>query len=516
MTHLRGALFYGLLTALLGLGSFARATASPLPQTAALDVSAVSATSGYAGHSVVLTGGNFGAVAGRVTWGDEPCTITSWEPSSITAYLPDDARPATRGLVVRAAGGESQPIPFTVTPPEFEPSRVMIDAYTFMRDRMRNPEGGVYTEFVDRADPDLVYLYGHHVTAEHMGLMLWVAAAMLDHKTFEESYQFVAQKMISPRFGVVNWGVDKTTGQAFLSADDTTGARTQHNNAPMDDLRVARGLISGWLQWEDDRYRDAALQIGRGLLATSLTASEDFPEYPEGLITEGFMWNEETGRGEVEADVIPVNYADLWTMRWLSQVDPRWNGPIAASIRLMEKAQIPSSGQFWNAYVEETSSFSGDWEYHGELRGQKIKSIQSLWTALHLARVGRTAPAQRALDFYRRQYETNGRVSEYYNPDGSDPTEPEIVATLVQGEARIYAFVAELAYLLGDRAFGDRVLAEKIERDQDRAATSPTFGSLGVTGAGGPGNASAYDTLEALVALAAQKNSSVVTQTFGG
>jgi hypothetical protein len=379
---------------------------------------------------------------------------------------------------------------------------------------MRNAEGGVYTELVDRPDPDEVYLYGHHVTSEHMGLLLWVAAAMHDQKTFEEAYQFVAQKKISPRYGIVNWGVDKTTGMAHRSLDSETGRRILSVNAPMDDFRVVRGLISGWMQWQDERYLRDALRIGQGLLQTSITAPADFPRYPEGLVTQGYIWNEITGEGETEIEVIPVNYADLWTMRWLSERDPRWNGPIAASIRLMEDAQIASSGQFWNALIEENMRFAGDWEYAGEPRGEKIKTIQSLWTAIHLARVGRTAPAQRALDFYKRQYETSFRVSEYYNPDGSAPTEPEFVQdTMVNGEVRIYSMVARLAYYLGDRAFGDRVLRERVEGDQDRTPGSPTFGSLGASYTE-RGNASAYDTLEGLLGLAFARGSTVMSPVY--
>src|SRR5712692_5000922 len=186
------------------------------PLRANLQNVVASHTTGFAGHSVTFTGASLGDEPGSVTWGDEPCVVTSWTPTKVSAYLPSKAQPASKDLVVRAQNQQSKPMRFTVTPPELQPSRVAVDAFAFMRDKMRNPEGGVYTNFIDRDDPDPVYLYGHHQTAEHMGLMLWVSAAIQDHKAFEESYQYVARKLISPRYAVVNWGVDKFTNKVAL------------------------------------------------------------------------------------------------------------------------------------------------------------------------------------------------------------------------------------------------------------------------------------------------------------
>jgi len=473
-----------------------------LAQSGSLSISAVSHTEGYAGHSVTLTGTDLGTAAGSVTWGDEPCVVTSWTPTRVTAYLPDGARPGTRDLVVRAQGREAVPFAFTVTPPGITPTRVMADAFAFVRDKMRNSEGGVYTELVDRENPDLVYAYGHNVTSEHMGLMLWVSAAMLDHKTFEESFQYVSRKMISPEYNVVIWAIEKTTGEPF-----------GYGNTPLDDFRVAKGLIAGWMQWQDDRYLAAALQISKGLMETSISESNDFPRYPAGLVTTGFGWDPVKGEAGGEPELVPVNYQDLWAMKWFAQHDPRWTTIIPTSIRMMEDAQIPSSSQFWNGLSRATQGWTGDWEYQDSIRGTKIKSIQSLWTAIHLARAGRRPAAQRALDFYKAQYERLGRIAEYYNPDGSEPTEAEFRDTLRLGEARIYSQVARLAYYLGDRAFADRVIQEKIVPDQDTVTTSPTYGSLG-RGSADDGNAAAFDNLEALLGLALQQGSPVMSGVF--
>jgi hypothetical protein len=497
-----------------------RPAVAEAPAPVALASAVASQTSGYAGHSVTFSGASFGA-SGTVSWGDEPCVVTSWTPTKVSAYLPDQAAPGTKDLVVRAGGEQSPPIPFTVIPREFEPSRVAQDAFVFVRDKMRSPEGGVFTNFIDRDDPDPVYLYGHHQTAEHMGLILWVSAAIQDHKTFEESYQYVSKKLISPRYGIVNWGVDKFINDVALQdavdpEDLEVGEEPPPKlraNAPLDDFRVLKGLISGWMQWKDERYFELALRISNGLLETSITAPNDFPKYPGGLVAEGCLWDEATGLIKSTIDVIPVNYADLWTMKWLSQYDPRWNPVIESHSQLMIDAQIPASGQFWNSYLRQSLTFSGDWEYRGEIREGKIKTIQSLWTAIHLARAGRTEPAQRALNFYKDRYQRLNRISEYYNPDGSDVTEPVLVEeTLMRGEVRIYSQAVRLAYWLGDSAFAERVIREKIVTDQDTRPDSPTYGRLG-SGAD-VGDAEAWESLEGLIGLLLQQGSSVLTHVY--
>ena len=199
-------------------------------------------------------------------------------------------------------------------------------------------------------------------------------------------------------------------------------------------------------------------------------------------------------------------------MKRLSDRDPRWSPIIDANARLMERASLPA-GHFWNSYLVDTMTLSGDFEFRDTIAGQKIKAIQSLWIAIHLARIGRTGAARRALDFYERVYTERGRIAEYLNPDGSECTEPELSTTLHQGEARIYAQLVRLAYYLGDRSFGDKVVTEKLLPDQVTESASPLFGSIGKSSTD-EDDAEAWNTLESLLALAIQSGSPVVGHAY--
>lgn len=491
-------------------------------ETPALRVDRASADRGFAGHSVTLTGAGFGTTAGEVRWGASACVVTFWSPSEVRAYIPDDAAPATRELVLSARAQRSAPLSFTVVAPDIVPTNEMSAAWTFMRSRMRHPKGslvadGVYTSLKDKDQPgNLVYLEGHHVTSEHIGLMLWVAAALLDHKTFEETYRFIVDRMLSPRFGVLHWGIDKRTGEPFESAPEPGEAPLGHFNTPFDDFRVVNAAAAGFARWHDERYLSLALTVGRGLLESSISDPKSVPRYAGGLVGGGFAFSENTGESSIETHIIPVNGGDLYPIRWLEGHDARWTNVRKATVTLMRDAVI--SGQFQGTYVPETNAMAGDWEYVGAplpdgARGQKIKTIQSLWTAIHLARAGLREPAAQSLAYYKQIYIARGRIAEYMNPDGSEPTEPYFLATLMGGEARIYAQLARLAHYLGDTQLETTVITEKILADQDLTVGSVRYGYIGKSTADDD-DADAFNTLEALLALALQKGSPVVSETL--
>ncbi len=502
---------YALLRVKLGAEAVAPSSVVSGPPT----VAKLSDLEGFAGHSVVLEGSGFGFAQGTVRYGERPCKVTAWRPDRIVVSVPDDAPVGDSSLVVEAATGVTAPVAFSVRPSTLVPTPAMTNAYTFVRQKMRSPFGGIFSNYVDHPpEPgdEGVYPYGHHQTAEHLGLMLWVAAAMIDHAAFEDAYTFLEQRMVSPRRDVVNWAVDKDTAVPLLSSDRPDEPPV-NSNAPLDDFRVVRGLVAGYMQWKDERYLWMARRIGQGLFRSSIGRSLEMPEFPDGIVAYAYNWPELGGTGRVDLEVIPIDYADLWTMTWLSTWDARWKGTIQSSIALMERASIPESGQFWNSYLPATKTLSGDFEYRDTIAGQKIKTIQSLWIAIHLARVGRKDAAKKALDFYKAQYLTKGRIAEYLEPNGQDCIEPHFDETRKGGEARIYAQVARLAFHLGDKAFADELIAKKILAEQVVDPASPIYGSIGMS-IYGDGDAEAWNTLESLLTLALQQGSPVVAASF--
>jgi hypothetical protein len=524
-------------------------------------VTSVSHDKGYAGHSVIFKGHGFGTMGGSVMWSGKTCTVTHWSPFKVTAYLPSDALPGSGELTVEVAGRKSKPRAFTVIPNELTPTPVMKTSFEFVRDNLRAPSGGVYTNLLDRVDPPdaaAVYPYGHHQTGEHMGLILWTSAAMNDHKTFEESFQFAMKAMMSPRRDVANWAIHKKTGLPMLQREDEKSPWL-NSNAPLDDFRILKGFISGWMQWKDERYFNAALRLGNGLYETSVSRKADLPAYPRGVVAYAYNWPEENGLGVTDVAVIPIDYADLWTMKWLAQYDPRWTPVVEECTKMMIDSLIPASDQFWNSYLQDKKIFSGDFEYRDTKQGQMIKLIQTAWIGIHLARVGTPeakAAAQKMLDFYKQMYNKTCnepicgkfpcvanhpylqklcgtltcRIPEYTTPDGKEVDyckDTLFLNTLLEGESRVYSQLARVAYYLGgasNKAFADRLITEKILPDQVTQQHIDTIlqgvtdaqklkGAIGIAAAK-DGDAEAWNNLESLIGLLIQKGSSVVAPVW--
>ena len=404
---------------------------------------------------------------------------------------------------------------------------------------------GVRTNLFDNNSSTDVYTGGHHVTAEHMGLLLRVSALLNDDVAFQGAYEFVRDVLYSKGYHVVGWSMHKQKLERFLQADELHNLPVQFAaNAPLDDLRVIHGLLAGGALLglaPAEALGHAALN---GLYWTTVTDrrrgfAPQFPTYPGGLLGISWDWEDQddatltppavaSGLGRLGTFPIPVDYQDLETMSMAAQHDPRWKTVLTAAVALMLDAEIPGApGLFYNG-LGENGQFTGDFEYQepGQRQGQNLKVIQELWTALHLKRVSRVAPylldetrrsaaaaaAQRSYDYFKTFYQTHSnRIPEYLSMSGTDvpncggtPTGSCLAhgeENLFNGEARIYAQLARLALLFDDDAFAAQVIDAKLLTDRITDPTDARYGMFGVS-TSGAGDAEAWNTLESLLTLA--------------
>ncbi len=396
---------------------------------------------------------------------------------------------------------------------------------------------GVHTNLLDNSSGTEVYTNGHHVTGEHMGLLLRTAACMKDETAYDQAYEYVKDAMYSPLYHVPNWSIDKLAQRPFV---ENSGAGLWLNaNAPLDDLRIIRGLMDGY---EKMGRRDAevlARSMLEGLYWTTVTANNQkadqfFEEYSGGLLGFAWDWAEvddatltppavATGEGVLTYGLIPIDYQELGTMGLAAQRDHRWGSVLSSATQLLLDAEINSSGLFYNGYDVE-KIFTGDFEYQGETQGEYLKTIQVLWQAIHLARVSKfdntflsnaqltasKAAAQRSLNFYKNYYAANARVPEYMTMTGGDAPDCNNgqpanclvrgVENLLFGEARIYAQMARLALLLDDQEFANLVINEKIMTDRISDTSDARYGLIGKSTTS-TGDAEAWNVLESVFSL---------------
>ena len=399
---------------------------------------------------------------------------------------------------------------------------------------------GVHTNLLDNEQSTEIYTNGHHVTGEHMGLLLRTSACMGNEQAFDEAYQYVTQLMQSPLYQIPNWSIDKNEQRPFLFFDDY---RTNwfNANAPLDDLRLIHGLVDGHENFGRSDANDVANSMFEGLLWTSVTDRSRntndhlFPDYAGGLLGFAWDWSETddntlspapataTGTGYLGTDLLPVDYQDLGAIAHAAARDHRWEGILASTTKLLLDSEINLSGLYFNGY-RPNGDWTGDFEYQGTRRGEHLKTIQVLWTGIHLARAAQVAEgtlseadkslaagsAARSLAFFKAFYQTNGRVPEYLTTSGTDVDQcvagqpadclDRASENLFEGEARIYAQIARLALLLSDQAFANQMINEKILTDRVDNVTDPLYGMIGVSTAGA-NDAEAWNILESVFSI---------------
>lgn len=419
----------------------------------------------------------------------------------------------------------------------------------FVLDQMRDPtlpepwNFGVWTNLKDSSANPERYAYGHLMTSEHLGLLLRTAACMGDKDAWKETYRFVDELALSRAFRVIDWAMDPNHRAPIVQQDDV-GEPWRNGNAPLDDFRIVHGLLAGSDQLERPEGAILARRVLKGLYWTSVTDRDrddtvDFPEYAGGLI--GYAWNWEgtddptlsppstaTGNGELDVEIIPVDYQDLGIIARAAGSDPRWQPVLVSATDLLLDAEILESSQptglFWNGLEGPAKGWIGDFENPDTVQGKHLKTIQELWTALHLARVSQVPvglldaerrqkagqAALRSLDFFKKFHGAQKRIPEYLTVKGADVPDcltgpvPDCLssetANLVNGEARIYALAARLALELGDPAFAAELVEGHILTDRAGDKSDPLYGQIGVSSTN-VGDAEAWNTLESVLTL---------------
>lgn len=432
-------------------------------------------------------------------------------------------------------------------------------ATDFILNKMRDPQAsqpfnlGVFTNYIDATEETPLYAYGHHVTSEHMGLFLLSMSCLGRRSAWEEGKRYVKEIMVSPLYKLINWAVDKTSQAPFTSEDEGTWFSSTSN---LDDFRTILGLLEGGAQWADAEATAIGEAALNSILWTSVSSQYRLQDdlwgtmYPGGVVGISWDWAEvedstrtppavSTGWGNVWFGHIAVNYQDIKMLGEAAHRNPRFLPVIASSLQLMLDAEIPGqSGLFYNnlgfSYAEPTVEFwSGDWEYWNEQPGNFLKTIQELWTGIHLANAAKLPDAflesakrtealqaaQRCYARFKAYYLANAYIiPEYLDYSGVavppcvDNGEPEpIPQCLIQpddnspvGEPRIYALLVRLGHLLGseDPDFLSQILIDKILPDRVISNADPRYGMIGLSALGDrPLDSDAWNSLEPILTM---------------
>ena len=397
---------------------------------------------------------------------------------------------------------------------------------------------GIFTNYIDDDSSTDIYAHGHNVTAEHMGLMLRASACMGDETAYKQSYQYVEEVMIDPTYKLINWAVDRVNNKPLAALDETHWI---NSNAPLDDFRVIRGILDSSLTTNIPEAKDFAETLLNGIYWTTVTdrihqEKPQFSAYPNGLVAYSWDWQGTnnpqstpiaiaTGLGILAIDPIPIDYNDLYMLGEATKMNPRWRPLLESATDLLLDSQVPFvSGLFYNGYQED-GTWTGDFENRDTNEGNHLKTIQTLWIALHLARASQfdatlldeqrrssaQIAAKKSLDFFKDFYTKKKRVPEYLTVAGLEVKDcvttnvPDNCLTPVidnskTGEVRIYALLARLALLFDDKAFAHQLINDQILTDRISDPKHPRYGQIGISTAS-EGDADAWSTLESVLTL---------------
>lgn len=322
----------------------------------------------------------------------------------------------------------------------------------FIEEKMHSKSGGIYTNYLEQEEwTELAG--GHQILSESEGLIMLFYVKNGDKPKFDRHLDFLRRKMLT-RTGLIKWRVDEKN------------RRLTDYSATIDDLRIIRSLIYAYYRWRDYEYYEVLDRIQRALLKR---VSRD------GLLANFYIIG-----GNARAQEINLCYLDLYTMRLLGVLDPKWTAVYEKSLEIIENGLIsPEFPLYKKVYLEAAGLYDDSPE---------INIIDSLLVVLHLSEVG--LAKKETIDWLRKQVTGDYDLHTAYNAKTGTP--------LNQARSTAaYAIAARIARNIGDNELYDELLKRMLTL-QIREESSELYGAFGE-----PRSLTVYsfDNLQALLAF---------------
>jgi len=346
----------------------------------------------------------------------------------------------------------------------------------FMIRELMSAEGGLWSNRLEIYPESSVAGVNHDVISESMGLLLLYAAYSRDKALFDQAYNFAITYLQS---------TDDLLYWKLLSNYEVFG----NSNASIDDLRVIKALLKGYDCWQEEAYKETALEIAAAVQAYNVVHDDA----KDDILVEGASWTEEDVYST--SDLV-LSYADSEAMVRLIEENAAWEDVLDNTMAVLSEAAL-GNGLYEEVYSLDSNAFvpSDD---------GSLNMILQMLTALNLAEAGVVTPANTTLDFIMSEYDRLGdRVPMSYNRDGTPVTINE--AGDFYEDLSVYSIIARLAYVLGEGDFGDEIV-EKISQIQisdSEYQDDPVYGAY----IWGPNDrVYAFGHLHVLVTLACARN----------
>lgn len=351
-------------------------------------------------------------------------------------------------------------------------------AVGFLLAKMMDSQGGVYTQYLGYANPREGEAAGHDILLQNTSLLMRYAVEMEDRELFDQQVKLVRDYFLEESVGLLYWKLDQ-----HLRPVQSTWKT--YSNDPGASLRVVEALLSASELWREKSYWDLAFEIGDGLKNHNLAPDQTLRYYASWTPT-----HTPAGFG----DRVVLAQLAFNGMAGLAWWDRPWATILTTNIAIV-LAGMTNQGLFYQSYLPVKERYDkGD--------GSMLQMAQ---TAYQLAAYGKhhgvaaaIATARKFLSFAQTEYVAKSKIFARYDPETG-------VALVTWENISVYALIAQTALVLGDSAFAERIIAQKILPTQQSDLQSPVYGAFSTSSR----DAYAFDTLEALLALPESKSLAV-------
>ncbi len=177
------------------------------------------------------------------------------------------------------------------------------ELYKFIRIKLTNSEGGVYSNYYTGYKIHPADGQNHEILSESIGLYLRYLYFAKEKKEFEREVIFIKRHLLTP-FGLLSWKIRED-------------GKRENSSASIDDLRIIRYLLLAGDEWHKREYIKLALKIAEGIRKYCIE---------DNVLVDGASWDKSLNEESISKNLnigIVLSYADLYTIKLLEKFDKK-------------------------------------------------------------------------------------------------------------------------------------------------------------------------------------------------
>lgn len=322
----------------------------------------------------------------------------------------------------------------------------------FIRNKLTDESGGIYTNYIDSKNKDDI-TKGHAILSESQGIMLLYNVEKDNKEEFDHTLNYVKQNMTLDS-KLVSWRIDKI--------------EKSNVSATIDDLRIIKSLFMASERWNDRSYRKLAIDISKGI-RHELLNKNTLVDFNDGIS---------------KSETTTLCYLDLPTLKMLANIDYiSWEKIYNESLSIINSGYISDSIPLY------AKTYNNVGKYYDE---EDIDTLLSMIVILNKAEVGEDIDT--SVGWIKNKLRENKKIAITYARSTGEAT------SNIESTA-IYSIILQIGSLINDEDL-ETMAMEKVRSFQVKNENSEIYGGYGSENGK---EVFSYDNLNALLAYRSNK-----------